>query len=82
MHKDVFDVRRKQKRKFKDCFLSRKSAESLLLTTEPDQFQKHYPTPPNVPNVPVTCSSVSVLHNSLFVAGTNLNIPAQTRDRP
>lgn len=69
MHKETYDVRKKQTRKFKDCLLSRKSVEALLLTTKPDHFQKYYPCPPDIPNNAVVCSSVSLLHNSLYVAG-------------
>lgn len=69
MHKEIYEVRKKQTRKFKDCLLSRKSVEALLLTTEPDHFQKYYTTPPEIPNSAVVCSSVSLLHNSLYVAG-------------
>ncbi|XP_034248513.1 tRNA pseudouridine synthase Pus10 [Thrips palmi] len=69
MHKETYDVRKKQTRKFKDCLLSRKSVEALLLTTKPDHFQKYYPTPPEIPNNAVKCASVSLHHNSLYVAG-------------
>lgn len=69
MHKKTFDVRKTQTRKFKDGMLSRKSVEALLLTTEEDHFCKYYPSPPEVPNTPIKCSSVSLLHNSLFIAG-------------
>lgn len=69
MHKEIYEVRKKQTRKFKDCLLSRKSVEALLLTTQPEHFQKYYPTPPEIPTNAVVCSSVSLLHNSLYVAG-------------
>lgn len=68
MHKDTFEVRRKQTRKFKDL-ISRKSVEALLASTPPSHFREHYSTPPPIPNVPVFCSSVALLHNSLYIAG-------------
>lgn len=69
MHKEIYEMRKKQKRKFKDCVLSRKSVESLLLSTDPSHFKKFYPSPPNIPNTSFTCSAVAPLHNSLFIAG-------------
>ncbi|KAK3907874.1 tRNA pseudouridine synthase Pus10 [Frankliniella fusca] len=69
MHKEIYEMRKQQTRKFKDCVLSRKSVESLLISTDPSHFRKFYPTPPNIPNTPFVCSSVIPLHNSLFIAG-------------
>ena len=70
MHKETYEKRKKQTRKFKaeDVF-SRKSVEAKLLATTPDHFRKFYPTPPDIPSGPANCASVSLLHSSLFVAG-------------
>ncbi|KAL1129220.1 hypothetical protein AAG570_013749 [Ranatra chinensis] len=48
---------------------SRKGVEQAMKTITPDNFTKHFPTPPSVPTQSAVCNNVNLEHKSIFIAG-------------
>lgn len=72
MHADLFKVRKTHKRKYHGTLNTRKAVELALQTTEATHFKQFYPSPPPVPTAAVAFDNITCTHNSLFIAGNNV----------